>query len=63
MVAGGHNRKRVLIVETGEIFDSIDACAAHVGRSPGVITYAIERDKEPRGLNLHFEFVDEKDRS
>ena len=50
---------KVKIVETGEVFDSIYACAKHVGGSPGTI-HDVINNKRNRTTHkgLHFEIVE-----
>lgn len=50
--------RRVQIVETGEVYDSISACARAIGGSAGAICQCIN-NKQGRYKGLHFRCADE----
>lgn len=51
-----NNKQRILvpvrIVETGEEFDSISKCAAHLNVQPSNLYYCIHKGREYRGLHI-----------
>jgi hypothetical protein len=50
--------RRLMIVETNEIFDSVSQCAEHFGGDPSAI-YRVLRGERPHHLGFTFQYVKE----
>lgn len=51
-------KRRILVVETNKIYDSIGMCGEYIGLSREVITRCL-RNGETNKLDYHFEVVDD----
>ena len=55
---GSRNKKRIRVVETGEVYDSITACSKDLGISISVISKMINGSCFGSKTGYHFEVVD-----
>lgn len=55
---GSRNKKRIRVVETGEVYDSITACSKDLGVSISVISKMINGCSFGSKTDYHFEVVD-----
>lgn len=52
-----HTAKKVMVVETGEVFNSLGSCARAIGGNAGNISRCLNTDKSNTHKGLHFEWV------